>query len=422
MPVDLSVGNSIVDAFAKGRQLMLQKQQLDQEQANQTLERQQRQQQLDQQNQQFKDELKQKADQFDAAQNLAKAHFQLSQITQLPAFQELAERSGQIPGASSEPFVNPDGTTDPTKNTFHLPEALGGYNVNALTPEAATQRDVNRERSLLGPKSDAELNLKKFESDLITKREEQKQLSEALQRQYDRQSREDIAKAKLRSALEIAKMKNVNTADAKVASDAFTTFRNSPVAKNFLTMQEAYGKALSVLNHAVAEDGITSKDNGSDDTSLVYAFIRAQHPESLSRGGSEQELVRDNAQTVAQRFGFKVDNLNTSSAFLSPETRQEMKDSIAKNYDIYSKQYDQLRKQTIDILNERKVPNAERAVLNDKTGFEHLDEPPVSFTPNANTPLHKGYMYAFDRATKQVGQIPISAFDLTKYQRAVVKQ
>src|SRR6266705_4588155 len=150
MPVDLGVGNSIIQAYNAGRQEFLERQKNQQTLAQQAIENRQRQETIDAQMSQFKENQQREKEQFQAQHELAKSSFNLQQVMALPEFQKLAETTGQIPGATQSPYITQEGSVDPTRQSFQLPQALGGFNINARTPEEVIRQEVSRQYGLLG--------------------------------------------------------------------------------------------------------------------------------------------------------------------------------------------------------------------------------------------------------------------------------
>ena len=81
----------------------------------------------------------------------------------------------------------------------------------------------------------------------------------------------------------------------------------------------------------------------ADDQALIYAFAKAMDPDSVVREG-EYATVQKYAQSWADTFRFNSARIFSNTQFLTPQSRQAMKDTIQKRYAAARTQYDNVRK------------------------------------------------------------------------------
>ena len=111
-------------------------------------------------------------------------------------------------------------------------------------------------------------------------------------------------------------------------------FNGQPVVKRIQQMAEAVTFA----------DGLDiNTKNPSDDQAMIYAFAKAMDPDSVVREG-EYATVQKYAQSWAQSFGFNAQRIFSNSAFLTPEARANMKNTIRAKYRSAVPQYRNVRK------------------------------------------------------------------------------
>jgi hypothetical protein len=99
---------------------------------------------------------------------------------------------------------------------------------------------------------------------------------------------------------------------------------------------------------AQAADFVNSLDintkNPADDQALIYAYAKAQDPDSVVREG-EYATVQKYAQSWAEQFGFNVARVFSNTHFLTPQARQNMKTNIMAKYAAARRAYDNVRSQ-----------------------------------------------------------------------------
>lgn len=103
-----------------------------------------------------------------------------------------------------------------------------------------------------------------------------------------------------------------------------------------------------------ANQFITSLDpnstNPADDQALIYAFAKAMDPDSAVREG-EYQTVQKYAQSWLERFGFNAARVLENTEFLTPQARQNIKQTIGKRTATSVNQYGHLKNQYIKQIN-----------------------------------------------------------------------
>jgi hypothetical protein len=112
-----------------------------------------------------------------------------------------------------------------------------------------------------------------------------------------------------------------------------SAFRADPIVKRTNTMAEA----VTFVNSL----DLNSK-NPADDQALIYAFAKAQDPESVVREG-EYATVQKYAQTWLQNFGFNAKRVLDNSEFLTTQARANMRATVLKRYAAARGMYDNVR-------------------------------------------------------------------------------
>lgn len=115
------------------------------------------------------------------------------------------------------------------------------------------------------------------------------------------------------------------------------SFSNEPAVKKYVTVAEAYSFVQQTPNDSA---------NSADDQSLLYAFAKANDPDSVVREG-EYATVQKYAQSWAEQFGFDVKRIFSNSPFLTTEARTNMKEVIRKKFMSSKTQYDNLANEYI---------------------------------------------------------------------------
>lgn len=109
-------------------------------------------------------------------------------------------------------------------------------------------------------------------------------------------------------------------------------FDNQPAVKRTQTMAEAV---------AFADSLDANTKNPADDQALIYAFAKAMDPDSVVREG-EYATVQKYGQSWAEMFGFNAARIFSNTAFLTPQARSNMKQTIRSRYQAARTQYDNL--------------------------------------------------------------------------------
>lgn len=149
--------------------------------------------------------------------------------------------------------------------------------------------------------------------------ENEKRLKQESERAVaDRLSREQIAAANRAQQAAAAAQSGKATKTVNQAISVSSKFDSNPVVKRFTTIKEASDFASGL-------DAATK--NPGDDQALLYAFAKAMDPDSVVREG-EYATVQKYAQSWADNFGFNIQRVYSNSTFLTPEARQNMKNTI----------------------------------------------------------------------------------------------
>jgi hypothetical protein len=111
-------------------------------------------------------------------------------------------------------------------------------------------------------------------------------------------------------------------------------FESLPIVKKVQIVAETVAFADSLSN---------STTNPADDQALIYAFAKANDPESAVREG-EYATIQKYAQSLAQRYGFNAARVFSNTAFLTPQARADMKRTIRQKYAATRTQYDNVRR------------------------------------------------------------------------------
>lgn len=117
-------------------------------------------------------------------------------------------------------------------------------------------------------------------------------------------------------------------------------FDGHPAVENFQTVQEGKNFVDSL--------DVNTK-NPADDQALIYAFAKVMDPNSVVREG-EYATVQKYAQSWADSYGFDIARIFSNTQFLTPEARQNMKDTVGTRYSSSKQSYDQVRNATISTI------------------------------------------------------------------------
>lgn len=114
--------------------------------------------------------------------------------------------------------------------------------------------------------------------------------------------------------------------------------------------QPAVKRAQALGESATFAVGLNpNTTNPADDQALIYNFAKSMDPDSAVREG-EYATIQKYAQSMAERFGFSAARVFSNTAFLTPEARQNIKDTILARFDASRGQYEGLRKSYVDRL------------------------------------------------------------------------
>jgi hypothetical protein len=118
-------------------------------------------------------------------------------------------------------------------------------------------------------------------------------------------------------------------------------FDTSALVKRFNTIAEAVA-----FTRGIPED----RSNSAWNISMLYAFAKANDPESVVREG-EYATVQRYAQSWLQTFGFNVQRIFENKEFLSPEAVRNMKAVIESKAGPVRIQYDAYKKTIMSNIN-----------------------------------------------------------------------
>lgn len=179
---------------------------------------------------------------------------------------------------------------------------------------------------------------------------------EAQRKQAEQTARENREAANERNrsdnerALETARIAGAGRGDAAAGReqnsanrriDAYVArFNSNPLTKRHTVQQEA-------LSYVESLD--PNSTSSADDQSLIYAFAKANDPDSVVREG-EYATVQKYAQSYAEKFGFDVKRMAVNSEFLTPQARANMVKVIRGRAAATGREYAQLYKTTHDNL------------------------------------------------------------------------
>lgn len=163
----------------------------------------------------------------------------------------------------------------------------------------------------------------------------------------------------------------INTTVNQIAS----AFDNEPVVKNFNIVKEGYDYALSI--------GAKSNPTSTDDQGLIYAFAKAQDPNSVVKEG-EYITVQKYSQSLIQQKWADAKRMAQNVAFLTPEARKNMIATIKSKYSASEKAYQ-------NVYNEytRQVNDAYSGAPRQITNYLGGAQPGVS--PGGGDPLGLGF-------------------------------
>lgn len=167
------------------------------------------------------------------------------------------------------------------------------------------------------------------------------------------------------------------TAGVRVAGtrDATTQRRIDSKAKGF-DSQPAVKRAQMLAETANFAKSLDVKTaNPADDQALIYNFAKSMDPDSAVREG-EYATIQKYAQSLAQRYGFNAARVFSNSPFLTPEARQNLKDTILSRYQASRGQYDNLRKAYLDQI--AQMGGDESDLVDYGAGFPQIEQAAAS--------------------------------------------
>ena len=113
-------------------------------------------------------------------------------------------------------------------------------------------------------------------------------------------------------------------------------FDNEPIVRNYNTVVEGYEYARSLANK--------KNPTSADDQGLIYAFAKAQDPNSAVREG-EYTTVQKYSQSLAQTKWADLKRMAKNEPFLTAEARRNMVATIEAKYKTAKKNYENVYKE-----------------------------------------------------------------------------
>jgi len=359
-----NVGNDIIDAFLKGRQL---KQQSTQHAAELQFQRDQLQQQRELEEEKLAQE-----------HELQSKHFELLQhaneLAQLGQKAELAHRFtkfGEVPPDSK--ITTPEFSAPPSAG-----ESFTG--ANAIIPQnAPIPRDlsgipqgyVNISHPLLGenvrvPTHETDINQQVIDQEKLAQTgritEALKQRDETLRQVAVRQAEDKAATDKINaeissrekiSGLDIASREKIaaenNASRERAARLRGTNDKSITLAKQ---ISQSFDVSPIKARHDVvkeASDFATSLDDNSknpgDDLALIDAFAKVMNPNSIIRQ-SNADWIQKNISDIADQFKFSVNRVSGVTQFLPTQARQDLKATILARAKVVDAGYETAKQET----------------------------------------------------------------------------
>ena len=116
---------------------------------------------------------------------------------------------------------------------------------------------------------------------------------------------------------------------------------NDMISKTFQKGQEAYDFAQNVAKWVWA----------SDNQWLIYAFAKAMDPDSVVREW-EYATVQKYAQVWWDKLGMNINRILNGEEFISEDAKKNMVNTIKTKYQSQKSNYENLRKNKIQIIND----------------------------------------------------------------------
>lgn len=148
------------------------------------------------------------------------------------------------------------------------------------------------------------------------------------------------------------------TANAVISQG--NAFTSDPTVKT-------YNGLVAAANLINGIDPNTS--NPADHQALVYNFAKALDPDSVVREG-EYETIKKYSQGLASKYSGEIKQATTGSGFLSPEAIQSIQEATRNRVTAYQPQYENVRNQTAQRINNIAGADVAGQVLLDfETGY-----------------------------------------------------
>lgn len=359
MATDLSIPNSIIQAFIAGSNARREREALSYQKEQDKAQLEQRKKEQESQLNLAQQQLDEQSRQFEARQNVERANNELLMLTARQKLKQDITESGIMPEDSTitkpeffssgefgmQPIARdlsgiPQGYLDiehPLLGKFRLPShetyiKQKAQDIDILEgPKRKTQQDLQE------AETQRQLAVEKLKSinDAAMKREEMASREDIANK--DRESRERIAAAADSTRLAAAKLRGTSDKTSTAAQKIVDKFRTSKVYTDFniIRAQKAFADQVDI-------NGAT----GTDDTALINAYVKANDPNRVTE--SEFDIAARSGQSLATQFKFKANNILSHTQFLSPEARQYMKDTIDKRYKAHERVAEAVKKETFN--------------------------------------------------------------------------
>ncbi len=374
MPVDLSIPNSIIGAYAQGRQEALQRLKNVQEQQQQAIENEQKQKAADEQRRQFEASLKQAHELESQKIALDKAHLDISKTIALAGFQHQAEETGVAPpgfmGSAPQgtpgyaqplPQLDPS-TGQPMSQTFYgVPGSIfGGQNFQARTQAQATADEISKLKAVTGVKTEGDIVVHRAEqAERFFYEREIKQLEaqNRLQEDYFKPTENVFADRVSRG---IAAQKAIDSGNTDPS--LFQAVKDGQMANDALDRIAKLKEAERPANTALE----IKKMQGED---IANEIIAGRQPPDLSRLYGVSAFVRDSlAQQKYDLTGATKDwqattgwihTLNNPQQVRVRQAAAQLSDAIPVLENLYNVAKEKIGNSNLKVFN---AINLERAV------------------------------------------------------------
>lgn len=147
-------------------------------------------------------------------------------------------------------------------------------------------------------------------------------------------------------------LSGLSTAGANRVNKLADAFDSHPLVKTYNEMQRAALDVQALGKNIEANKGVAK---AGEDLQLVYMMAKAMDPESVVREG-EYATAQKYLSSILQGVNYQASRFtkDTPSQFLTPEARKVVMDAVNRKYNANKTQYTNLKKQTIQKINDVK--------------------------------------------------------------------